>query len=69
MPPILFQEKYSRPEAFHDDTMRLGIPLSACDPLNLIGILTPGARVPAMPQNRVVYVDGVPEDGAALRSA
>ena len=27
------------------------------------------ARVPAMPQNRVVYVDGVPEDGAALRSA
>jgi ATP-dependent Lhr-like helicase len=45
------------------------VSLSACDPLNLVGILTPGARVPAMPQNRVVYVDGVPEDGAALRSA
>jgi len=45
------------------------VSLSACDPLNLIGILTPGARVPALPQNRVVYVDGVPEDGAALRSA
>ena len=43
--------------------------LSACDPLNLVGILTPGARVPALPQNRVVYVDGVPEHGAALRSA
>jgi ATP-dependent Lhr-like helicase len=45
------------------------VSLSACDPLNLVGILTPGARVPAMPQNRVVYLDGVPEDGAALRSA
>ena len=45
------------------------ISLSACDPLNLVGILTPGARVPALPQNRVTYVDGVPEDGAALRTA
>jgi ATP-dependent Lhr-like helicase len=45
------------------------VSLSACDPLNLVGILTPGARVPALPQNRVTYVDGVPEDGAALRTA
>jgi len=45
------------------------VALSACDPLNLVGILTPGARVPALPQNRVVFVDGVPEDGAALRTA
>jgi ATP-dependent Lhr-like helicase len=34
--------------------------LSACDPLNLVGILTPGARVPAQLGNRVVYRDGVP---------
>jgi hypothetical protein len=34
-----------------------------------VGILTPGARVPAFPQNRVAYVDGVPEDGTALRTA
>jgi len=70
-------EQFALPEAV--DSMRavrrmpkIGeerVALSACDPLNLVGILTPGARVPAMPQNRVVYVDGVPEDGAALRSA
>jgi ATP-dependent Lhr-like helicase len=35
--------------------------LSACDPLNLAGILTPGPRVPSLLQNRVVYVDGVPQ--------
>ncbi len=34
--------------------------LSACDPLNLVGILTPGARVAAMLGNRVVYRDGAP---------
>jgi ATP-dependent Lhr-like helicase len=45
------------------------ISLSACDPLNLAGILTPGPRIPAQPQNRVVYVDGVPQADAALQSA
>ena len=45
------------------------VSLSACDPLNLVGILTPGARVPAFPQNRVVYVDGVPEDLTGARAA
>jgi ATP-dependent Lhr-like helicase len=70
-------EQFALPEAV--DAMRavrrhpkMGeerVSLSACDPLNLVGILTPGARVPALPQNRVGYVDGVPEDGAALRSA
>ena len=34
--------------------------VSACDPLNLVGILTPGPRVPAMLGNRVVFRDGVP---------
>ncbi len=45
------------------------ISLSACDPLNLAGILTPGARIPAQPQNRIVFVDGVPQTDAALQSA
>jgi ATP-dependent Lhr-like helicase len=36
--------------------------LSACDPLNLVGLLTPGPRVPAMLSNTVVYRDGVPVD-------
>ncbi len=34
--------------------------VSACDPLNLAGIATPGERVPAQPGNRVVFRDGVP---------
>jgi len=34
--------------------------VSACDPLNVVGILTPGDRVPAMLGNRVVFRDGVP---------
>jgi ATP-dependent Lhr-like helicase len=35
------------------------IRLSACDPLNLAGILTPGPRVPATLANTVTLVDGV----------
>ena len=34
--------------------------LSACDPLNLVGIIVPGARVPALLANSVVLCDGVP---------
>ena len=34
--------------------------ISACDPLNLAGIATPGERVPAVIGNRVVFRDGVP---------
>ncbi len=34
--------------------------LSACDPLNLIGILTPGPRVPAQALSHVLFVDGGP---------
>jgi ATP-dependent helicase Lhr and Lhr-like helicase len=41
--------------------------LSACDPLNLVGIITPGPRVPATLANAVAFEDGVPvtaESGA-----
>ena len=34
--------------------------VSACDPLNLAGILTPGERVPAVLGNQLIYRDGVP---------
>jgi ATP-dependent Lhr-like helicase len=34
--------------------------LSAVDPLNLAGIITPGERLAAQPANRVLYRDGVP---------
>jgi ATP-dependent Lhr-like helicase len=36
------------------------ISISAADPLNMVGILTPGARVPALAGNRVLFRDGVP---------
>ena len=34
--------------------------VSACDPLNLAGVLTPGPRVPAVPANRLAFRNGVP---------
>jgi ATP-dependent Lhr-like helicase len=36
------------------------IGVSAADPLNLVGVLIRGARVPALTGNRVLYRDGVP---------
>ena len=36
------------------------VTLSACDPLNLVGLITPGARVAAHLGHRVAYRDGVP---------
>jgi ATP-dependent helicase Lhr and Lhr-like helicase len=36
------------------------VSLSAADPLNLCGIITPGPRVPALAGNRVLLRDGVP---------
>ena len=36
------------------------ISLSGADPLNLIGVLTPGARLAALTDNRLIYRDGIP---------
>jgi len=36
------------------------VSLSAADPLNLVGIVTPGERVPALSGNRVLFEQGVP---------
>ena len=33
--------------------------ISAGDPLNVVGLLTPGPRVPALTGNRILYRDGV----------
>jgi ATP-dependent Lhr-like helicase len=66
-------EQFAAPEAL--DAVRAirrekprgeAVRLSACDPLNLVGIITPGARVPANMANFVAYVDGVPVDPAAV---
>ena len=34
--------------------------ISACDPLNLGGLITPGAKTPALTGNRILLQDGVP---------
>jgi ATP-dependent Lhr-like helicase len=36
------------------------ITLSAADPLNLQGILTPGPRISALTSNRLLFRDGLP---------
>ncbi len=60
-------EQYALPEAIATlrdvrrapKTGRL-LAISAADPLNLVGLLTPGARVTAIRKNRIVFRDGVP---------
>jgi len=42
------------------------VSISAADPLNLVGIITPGDRVLPISSNRVLYRDGVP---VAIREA
>jgi len=68
-------EQFARPEAIDAlravrRTEREGaerVELSASDPLNLIGVLTPGARVSAVLGNRVAFLDGVPVPATADR--
>ena len=36
------------------------VAVSGNDPLNLVGIIFPGNRVPSVATNRVVYRDGLP---------
>jgi ATP-dependent Lhr-like helicase len=36
------------------------VSLSGADPLNLVGVLTPGPRLPALTGNRLLYRDGLP---------
>ena len=43
--------------------------LSASDPLNLVGALTPGQRIPAVPGNVVLYRDGAPLSESASARA
>jgi len=38
------------------------IRISAADPLNLTGIITPGPRIHSHPRNLLYYRDGVPVD-------
>ena len=65
-------EQYALPEAVDLlRSVRRGeltgelVTLSAADPLNLVGIVVPGPRVPALHTNRVAFRDGMPEVPAA----
>jgi ATP-dependent Lhr-like helicase len=64
-------EQYAMPEAV--DALRATrrrertgetVRISAVDPLNLVGILLPGPRVPALRTNAVIFRDGLPMPGA-----
>jgi ATP-dependent helicase Lhr and Lhr-like helicase len=71
-------EQFALPEAVaqlravrrRDSSGRL-VAVGGADPLNLVGILTPGDRIPAVARNRVLYRDGVPVlalEGGEVRS-
>jgi len=60
-------EQYATPEAVgllrdvrRKPQIRQFVAVSAADPLNLIGIITPGARLPSLSGNRLLYRDGLP---------
>jgi ATP-dependent Lhr-like helicase len=60
-------EQFALPEAVdavrtlrRKDASGRYVRISACDPLNLVGILTPGPRIGAVLGNRILYRDGVP---------
>ncbi|MDB6082652.1 MAG: box helicase domain protein, partial [Gammaproteobacteria bacterium] len=36
------------------------VSVSGADPLNLLGIVTPGSRLPSLTGNRLLYLDGLP---------
>ena len=60
-------EQFASPEAVAmlRDTRRAPptgqyVSVSAADPLNLVGTVLPGAKVPALTANRILYRDGAP---------
>ena len=60
-------EQFAAPEALEalravrrEEPSGQTVRISACDPLNLVGIITPGPRIPAVPGHHVTYKDGVP---------
>ncbi len=51
------------------ETAQGSITLSAADPLNLVGILVPGDRVPAISGNSVTYLNGVAQGVPQISAA
>jgi len=60
-------EQFARPDAIaelrevrrktNEGTL---VSVSGADPMNLLGILTPGAKLPALASNRLLFCDGLP---------
>ncbi|MDQ3784907.1 MAG: DEAD/DEAH box helicase [Actinomycetota bacterium] len=44
------------------------VQISASDPLNLVGIVLPGTRIPALPTNTITYIDGAVASADAIAS-
>ena len=59
-------EQFALPEAvgmlraIRRNKTEVMVSLSAADPLNLVGILSPGNRLPALTDNRVLFQGGLP---------
>ena len=60
-------EQYATPEAIgllrdvrRKPRVQQYVSLSAADPLNLLGIITPGPRLPSLAGNRLLFRDGLP---------
>jgi ATP-dependent Lhr-like helicase len=62
LPEALDVARAVRKSPMTGETLRI----AAVDPLNLTGVVTPGARVSAMLGRSVLYVDGVPKGEEAL---
>jgi len=70
-------EQYALPEAVSllrmirkEEKKQTLISISASDPLNLTGIITPGGRVSSIFTNRILYCDGIPvaiKDGKEIK--
>lgn len=63
----MYGEQFALPETISllrkirkDEKSGRLISISASDPLNLTGIITPGKRVSALYGNRILYMDGIP---------
>jgi ATP-dependent Lhr-like helicase len=63
----VYGEQYALPEAIlelrntrKENKRDVLVSISAADPLNLTGIITPGRRIPAFSGNRILYCDGIP---------
>ncbi len=63
----MYGEQFALPETIlllskirKDEKSERLIPISANDPLNLTGVITPGKRVSALYGNHILYMDVIP---------